>query len=789
MDIAPAAKPLVQEHDASLAFGATWPFGLGQWLTLPWLTLDYVWDAWQRSMLYLDILRQRGNNYLDHAEERAPNVLSFRFAVVINGLGLESPVNYVLVRILPPANVRVDPKKRPFIVFDPRAGHGPGIGGMKHDSEIGVILAAGHPCYFVGFLPQPVQGQTIEDVCRAEAVFVRKVAELHPDAEGKPCLVGNCQAGWQVIMMSAIEPDFSGPIMLAGTPLSYWNGVRGKNPLRYLGGVLGGTWLTSLAGDLGHGIFDGANLVANFESLNPANTYWDKRYNVYSKVDTEGPRFLDFEKWWGSPTLLNATEIQFITDELFVGNKLASGEIYTSESVRVDLRNIKSPIIVFCSFGDNITPPQQALGWILDLYDSEEEIVANGQTIIFALHQTIGHLGIFVSAKVATKQHQEFAQAMDLIDVLPPGLYEAVITEKGPDTTGAELVAGNYVMRFESRTLGFIRALGGNDAEDELRFATVARVSEINQSLYRSFLSPLVRMFTSEQSAEWLRSIHPYRIRYEAFSDKNPLMRFIALGAANTRAYRRAVASDNPFVALEREGSKQISRALDLYQDVRDRLIEASFMTIYGSPLLQAAVGLHADAATARRRIGRDVLRQAAIAKASATLEARFERGDLREASIRALIYIGLGNENPAVDERAFAVLRQIRARNPESRRLSLESFKEVVREQYLLLRSDEQRAVAAIAALLPDDAKTRAAALEDIRQVVAARGEPPEGVMERLASIELLFNRPSRPARLPHGKIRYQPAAIRLSGSGVDQAPKEKEPQPQLGREQALPR
>ena len=51
-----------------------------------------------------------------------------------------------------------DPRKRPFIVVDPRAGHGPGIGGMKQDSEIGVALAAGHPCYFVGFLPEPVPG-------------------------------------------------------------------------------------------------------------------------------------------------------------------------------------------------------------------------------------------------------------------------------------------------------------------------------------------------------------------------------------------------------------------------------------------------------------------------------------------------------------------------------------------------------------------------------------------------------------------------------------------------------
>ena len=125
--------------------------------------------------------------------------------------------------------------------------------------------------------------------------------------------------------------------MLAGSPLSYWAGVHGKNPMRYLGGLLGGTWLTSLAGDLGNGIFDGANLVANFESLHPDNTYWKKIYNVYSKVDTEPPRFLEFEKWWGSPVLLNAEEMQAIADKLFVGNQLASGEL------RSDKRNAHRP--------------------------------------------------------------------------------------------------------------------------------------------------------------------------------------------------------------------------------------------------------------------------------------------------------------------------------------------------------------------------------------------------------------------------------------------------------------
>jgi Protein of unknown function (DUF3141) len=467
---------------------------------------DYWVDAWQRSILLLDVLRQRGNNSIEHNARKAPNVLNFDAELVLDGRTLPRPVNYGLVGIVPREGTAIDPGNRPFIVFDPRAGHGPGIGGMKHDSEIGVALKAGHPCYFVGFLPNPVPGQTIEDVCEAEARLVEEVVKRHPNAEGKPCLIGNCQAVWQIIMMSPVHPDLVGPIMLAGSPLSYWAGVHGKNPMRYLGGLLGGTWLTSLAGDLGNGIFDGANLVANFESLHPDNTYWKKIYNVYSQVDTDPLRFLEFEKWWGSPVLLNAEEMQTIADQLFVGNKLSCGELRNSKDVRVDLRNIKSPIIVFCSWGDDITPPQHALDWILDLYDHEDEIVKAGQTIVYCLHQSIGHLGIFVSGKVATKEHGEFATAMDMIDLMPPGLYEAVMTGIDETVENPELVQGNYLFSLETRKLDDIRKIGGNSAEDDRAFATVARVSEVTQGVYSTLTRPAVRAMVTQTRAELISS-------------------------------------------------------------------------------------------------------------------------------------------------------------------------------------------------------------------------------------------------------------------------------------------
>lgn len=721
-----------------------WPQWPANPFTLAQQAFDYWVDASQRSVLFLDVLRQRGDERNRRVEQTAPHVLSFKFEVVMDGRELARPVNYGLLYIEPPDGVVPDATKRPFIVFDPRAGHGPGIGGMKQDSEIGVVLKAGHPCYFVGFLPNPVPGQTIEDVCRAEAQFIARVAERHPQADGKPALIGNCQAGWQIMMTSALNPDLVGPLVLAGAPLSYWAGVRGRAPLRYLGGVLGGTWSTALAGDLGNGIFDGAQLVENFEKMNPSNTLWSKNYNVYSRIDTEAQRFLDFEKWWGNPVLLNAGEMQYIADNLFVGNHLSEAALQDSEGRRIDLRNVKSPIVVFCSWGDDITPPQQALGWVLDLYQDDAALVAGGQTIIYSTHQSIGHLGIFVSASVANKEHEEFTAAMDMIDVMPPGLYEAVFLDKDEEMLQAEIAsgdlsAGDYVMRFERRGLDALRALGGNDEADERRFATVARVSEVNKRLYRTFAGPVVRAMVTAQSAEQRRELHPLRLRYRLFSSKNPLLTGIHALAGQVREQRRPVAADNVFLQWQHTMSQQFVAALDGYRDLRDQTTEKLFLSIYGSPALQALVGLDADEGMPRR-IGQDIVREAAAKAARAAAAARTAEGGVTEAIVRGLLYIYRSPEMSAADERAFATIRQLKLRTSDDREMSVVHFKEIIREQYLILQVDEEAAMRDLPLLLPEDPHARATALGIVRQVAGATGTLTGDGAARLERVAAMF-------------------------------------------------
>jgi pimeloyl-ACP methyl ester carboxylesterase len=698
--------------------------------------VEYMMDASQRSVLFLDVLRQRGDQYREHIAETAPHVLQYAAELIIDGRKLDEPVNYALVRIIPPKGVEIDLNRRPFIVVDPRAGHGPGIGGFKADSEIGVAMKAGHPCYFIGFLPEPMPGQTIERVARAEAVFIEKVISRHPEADGKPCVIGNCQAGWAVMILASLRPELFGPIIVAGAPLAYWAGVHGKNPMRYSGGLLGGSWLTALTSDLGGGKFDGAWLVQNFESQNPSNTLWSKQYNVYSKVDSEADRYLEFERWWGGHVNLNAEEIQFIVDELFVGNNLAAGRITMSDGQPVDLRNIRSPILVFCSKGDNITPPQQALDWILDLYADVDEIRAYGQTIVYTVHESVGHLGIFVSGGIAKKEHAEFSSNIDLIDVLPPGLYEATFEAKGTDTANADLAVGEWVMRCEARTLDDIRAMGGNSPEDERRFAAAKRVSEINLAAYQKYLQPWIKGMVKPQAAEMMRNLHPLRLQYEAFSSKNPFMATVKSLAERVSEDRKQVSTDNPFVAFQEQFSKQIVNALDSWRDAQEALSEATFLAVYGSPALQAAVGVDPQSTPSRRQ-EMSASYRGKLERRIAELKSKISEGGLREAAIRGLLYVG--SARGMVDERSLEALRNVR-RGDSGARLTLTEFKMLVREQFFMLLLDQEGALAAIPKLLPDNAKARQAAFAAIREVLSASAVMPGEVVKRLKRVAELF-------------------------------------------------
>jgi pimeloyl-ACP methyl ester carboxylesterase len=548
--------------------------------------MQYTTDFAQRWILYWDTLRKRGDNFIAHEQAGKPPVLHFDYELLVDARTLERPANYALLRLLPPDGVMIDPKRRPYVIIDPRAGHGPGIGGFKDDSQAGVAMRDGHPVYFVMFFPEPVPGQTLLDVCEAERLFVRKVRELHPDSP-KPVVIGNCQGGWAAMMLAASDPDAIGPLVINGAPMSYWGGSwsegEGENPMRYSGGLLGGSWLSSFLADLGNGVFDGANLVLNFEDLNPANTFWDKYYNLFAKVDTEPERFLDFERWWGGYSLLNKQEIEWIVQNLFVGNRLWSGSKSELGGVSFDLRDIKSPIILFASMGDNITPPQQAFNWVADTYRSTDEIKSRGQVIIGLLHKNVGHLGIFVSGKVAKKEYTEIVSVLKSVEMLPPGLYGMHILEKRGEDGKVQ-----YDVEFiEHRLEDITDRINRFKRKDERPFKAVAEISEFNQHAYDLFVHPFVKTWSNQYTAMMGRLFHPMRFQRWAISDVNPWLAWLAPAADTVRENRQGVGPEQELRRVERGFSELISASLDYYRDVRDAASEAMFFQTYGSLVSQ----------------------------------------------------------------------------------------------------------------------------------------------------------------------------------------------------------
>lgn len=536
----------------------------------------YGRDLWERSVLFLDTLRERADNMIAHDRAGMPPLLDFKYETLLDARQFDQPANYALLRITEIGgncwDDCVDEAKPPVIVVDPRAGHGPGIGGFKRDSEVGMAMAEGHPVYFVIFFPEPIAGQKLDDVLFALRRFVEEVSTRHDGAA--PVLYGNCQAGWAVTLLAAHCEGLAGPVVLNGSPLSYWAGEEGVNPMRVTGGLLGGSWLAHLTADLGDGRFDGAWLAQNFENLKPEKAIWEKYANLLTNIDTERERFLEFERWWNGFYTLSREEILEITQDLFIDNQIESGEMRIGDHCIADLRKIANPIIVFASYGDNITPPAQALGWIPAVYKDTADLKSAGQRIVYMTNAHVGHLGIFVSASVARLEHRAILESLERIGKLKPGLYEMKIDNPSGDP---DCHAPDYKVRFEPRDVSDLQHNVPVEA-----FEKVARLSEANEAFYSAFVSPWVRLMTSPASAEMLKWMHPMRTSRLMFSERfNPWMHLVRQTAENIAESRKPLDRDDPMLARERATLEAVGDAIERARVARDAGFERTFRTLY----------------------------------------------------------------------------------------------------------------------------------------------------------------------------------------------------------------
>jgi hypothetical protein len=546
-------------------------------LSSPFEVLDYQRDVLERTILFFDTLRRRANNMLEHERAGLPPVLNFKYEMLLDARQFERPANYALLRITEVGedcwDDCVDPAKPPVIVLDPRAGHGPGLGGFKRESEVGVALHTGHPVYFVVFFPEPCPHQTLADVLAALRRFVENVAARH-DGKG-PVLYGNCQAGWAATLLSAHCQGLVGPAVLNGSPLSYWAGEAGVNPMRVMGGFVGGVWLAHFLADLNQDRFDGAWLVQNFEGLKPGNAVWDKYANLFTKIDTETDRFLDFERWWNGFYRLSGEEITSIVEDLFIGNKLEQGQVRIDDHCTIDLTSIKNPLVIFASYGDNITPPHQALAWVPAVYKSTDALKKAGQRIVYLTNPHIGHLGIFVSASVARFEHRAILENLADIEMLHPGLYEMKIDNPTGDP---DCERDQYSVHFEPRNVEDLRFDYPRQA-----FQRVQQVSEFNETVYRTFVSPWVKAIANPWLALSTQWLHPMRMKTYLWSETfMPWAGAIAVLADAVAKDRHAIRDDHPLLAQERQLIAQISAFWETARKVRDAAQERTFTNLYG---------------------------------------------------------------------------------------------------------------------------------------------------------------------------------------------------------------
>jgi tellurite resistance protein len=355
----------------------------------------------------------------------------------------------------------------------------------------------------------------------------------------------------------------------------------------------------------------------------------------------------------------------------------------------VNLKNFRDPIVVFASQGDNITPPPQALNWIYKVYKSVDEIKRNGQVIVYIVHPKIGHLGIFVGSSVAKKEHTEIIGTIDMIEYLSPGLYEMVITD-GED----EVASIGRNVEFIERDMEDILQLD-DGLEDETAFDAVSAISRMNDKLYLTYASPLVRSMVSEPVAEMIRQMHPLRSQRYTFSDQNPLLWPCKYLAPWVKDNRKVVSDDNVFLQWERNFSDTVETSLKAYSDYRDKSMESMFKLMYENPWMKAL--FPEDKGTDGGE--RDKVDPLGEEAKEELWRKTMEKGSFEAAIIR--IVLAVSAVDSSIDQREYLTAQLIFENNKRLNQLEKAELKRLVKEQAAIVERDKQKAINTLPKLL----------------------------------------------------------------------------------------
>ncbi len=252
--------------------------------------------------------------------------------------------------------------------------------------------------------------------------------------------------------------------------------------------------------------------------------------------------------------------------------------------------------------------------------------------------------------------------------------------------------------------------------DDEEDFRPVNNLSKMNDRFYRSFIRPWVKMAVTENTAEMIRQMHPLRASKYMFADINPFMAPVKTMAESVKENRRPASPDNPFLALEKEFSKNMMSALDLFRDVRDATQEVVFKTIYGGSWMRSLFPQSETEESTRRK-------ETTAPEKRKQLKKEAESGGFIEAAIRVIMAIH--NADRMYAQKEFDVAEKVVLDHKELRKVPAFDMKRIAKQQAMFLQADSALALNTLPELLKTDER-REEVLRIAKQLISLAGDYP---------------------------------------------------------------
>jgi hypothetical protein len=317
--------------------------------------------------------------------------------------------------------------------------------------------------------------------------------------------------------------------------------------------------------------------------------------------------------------------------------------------------------------------------------------------IIGLLHADVGHLGIFVSGKVAKKEHAQIVEVMKSIEMLPPGLYGMEIREERSANGKTE-----YQVEFrEHRLEEVVSRINRLQRADERPFEAVAAVSEFNQRAYELLLRPLVQASSNELTAKIGREFHPLRFQRWAISDFNPWLTWLGPAAQAVKEQRQALPADAPLRKAEKLNAEVVSAGLDYCRAIRDAVTEAAFFTTYANIFHFHLAGDDAEAPAERPVL--DPREGPYVRQALANIE----RGGYAEACARVACLVSRQGETLPLSRVTMRqdLVKDYASLLPE---IALDQWRRIRGEQDIIVRYAPKQALETLLKLLDDSGRER---------------------------------------------------------------------------------